>query len=120
MAFTGWQGPLSGEGSFQLNGGAGVTPTAIDCSVDTITSPKVRVVGVTIPRRLLYAGSFGFSFVEDDAASISREFVVYSRQLDWEYMDLSIQDFLTNGNQATNLWYRLRDGVTFFLAGWYV
>lgn len=119
MAFTGWQGPFTGDGSFQLAGGAGVVPNAIDCALDAITNPQIRKLGTGDNPRLLYAGSFGFSYVEDDPLSVSHEFIVYQIPISFAFMDYTMAEFNITSNQATNLFYRLRPGASFYLAAWY-
>lgn len=110
---------MTGEGLAQLNGGAGVTPVGLDWSVDAITSTRVRVLGTLVPRRLQYAGSVGFSFSEPDAGSVTRDFVVMERVLNWEYADIALWEFLGNGNQATDIWWRLAPGVSMFLGAYW-
>lgn len=77
-------------------------------------------MGVTQPRRIQYAGSFGFSYNENDANGNPQDFVCYEHIINWEYMDLTIDDFLGNGNTADSIWYRLRPGVSMYIAAWYV
>lgn len=117
-SFTGWLGPVSGHGVLALSGGAAVTPLSVAASVDAITTPRVRFLGTVVPRRLQFAGSFGFSYNEPDALSVNRDFVVWERVLNWEYMDIPLLEFIGNGNQATHLWYRLTPGVSFSFAAW--
>jgi hypothetical protein len=118
--WTGWLGPFTGDGVVAINGGVGVTPNALDASVSAILNPQVRKIGTVRPYRLLYAGSFGFSFSENDHTATPRDFVVYEHPLSFEFMDLSINDFSDTGNNATHIWYRLRNGVESYFGCWYL
>jgi hypothetical protein len=120
MPFTGWLGPFTGEGKVSINGGADVVPIGLDFSVDSISTPYIRVIGSVIPRRLQYAGSFGFSYPESDHNGTTRDFMVYERVIDMEYIDLTIPDFIvTGGNAAKDLWYRFRPGLSAYIGCWY-
>lgn len=120
MPFTGWLGPFTGEGKVSINGGADVVPVGLDFSVDSISTPYIRVIGSVVPRRLQYAGSFGFSYPESDHNGTTRDFMVYERVIDMEYIDLTIPDFIvTGGNTAKDLWYRFRPGLSAYIGCWY-
>lgn len=117
--FTGWLGPVTGEGKTSINGGADTTPIAIDWAIDAITSPRIRMLGTTIPRRVQFGGSVGFSYPEADPGSTTRDFVVYERIVNWEYADISIVEFIGNFNLAKDLWWRLPPGMSLWIGASY-
>lgn len=65
MADTGWI-LASGEGEQIINGGVAVVPVALNAYIETVTSPRVRIIGTGDPKRVQFGGSCGFGGVVTD------------------------------------------------------
>jgi hypothetical protein len=105
------RGELSGRGSALINGGALQTVTNLYWMVDTITSPRVRVLDPASPKRLVYAGQIGCSYqYQDLRAGDIVPWTTFHINVNFDIVDMQ-GTFPPNGVYCDTLWWRLPSGI---------
>ena len=89
----------SGEGIASLSGGASVQVSEVLSEV-SITSPKVRILGVDDPKALRYCGSVWLGYAPDPSGLITTGIVLWDDLIRWNgqdfwigYLGLFVPDF---------------------------
>lgn len=75
---------ISGEGSGQLNGGAGVSVTGMNIDLVTFTSPRVRELYTDEPHRLMFAGTLILAYT---SGGTGRIYVTGDVPINWDNFD---------------------------------
>lgn len=104
---------VSGEGSAQIDTGTVHQVTDILAQLGTVTSPRVRVLGTTSPKRVQFGGSYGLSLPDT-----SMDIVTYARHLAWEAEDI-VTPVSDGDGYADRVWWRLPPGMELDLTAWW-
>jgi hypothetical protein len=109
MADTGWV-DATGAGSLDITGSSIQQIVAVGARVDSITSPRVRTLSASFPRRLQYAGSYGLWVPESALTPYGGELaVIWQKTVDFEREYQYIAPLSKYGRY---LWWLLPPGIS--------
>jgi hypothetical protein len=112
---TGWV-EVSGEGEQALVAfHTFVTPTFLLAHIGTLTNPKVRVMGVAVPRRVQFGGSAGFGSTDLDQNGVLQVEYGLDRVLNFESLVWTPAIPASAGSFIDRMWWKLPINVTWWL-----
>lgn len=114
MTATDWF-EASGEGVTEITDGSYQFVNFVLAHVGALTSPRVRLLGTTTPRRIMYGGScaFGGTDTNQDGADVFELGLLHNFQYEAEFWPIPAA---SQGRlAATHFSWHLPDGITWWL-----